>query len=123
MAEAIARSIGGEDVEVFSAGLHPMGRVAEGSLATLQQLGYSTEGLRSKGLGQIDLDGIDLIVSLMGPEGLSTLPRRVCAEKIAWGIPDPYGEDEESYLAVARLLEKKISSLISSQKKGEPFSL
>ena len=123
MAEAIARSVGGNEVQAFSAGLHPMGRVAEGSLMALGELGHSTEGLRSKGLNDIDLDSMDLIVSLMGPEGLSPLPRRLCADKIAWGIPDPYGEDDESYLAVAALLEKKISSLISSQRVAEPFSL
>lgn len=122
MAEAIARFRGDAAVEVFSAGLNPTGTVAEGSLLALQALGYPTDGLDSKGLEEIDLDSMDLIVSLMGPEGLSTLPQRLCAERIAWRIPDPYGEDDESYLRVARLLEKKISLLINSLRVREPLS-
>lgn len=122
MAEAIARSQGKGAVEVFSAGLYPTGTVAEGSLLALESLGYPTEKLSSKGLDEIDLDSIDLIVSLMGPEGLSTLPQHLCTEKIAWRIPDPYGEDEESYLRVARRLEKKISALINSLRSMEPLS-
>ena len=123
MAEAIARGIGGAGVDVSSAGLHPMGTVAEGSIMALETLGYSTEHLRSKGLGDVDLDSMDLIVSLMGPEGLTPLPRRLCAEKISWRISDPYGEDDESYIRVAKLLEKKISNLLTSQKSRELFSV
>jgi len=122
MAEAIARFRGEGAVEVFSAGLYPTGTVAEGSLLALEALGYPTEKLSSKGLDEIDLDSMDIIVSLMGPEGLSTLPQRLCAEKIAWRIPDPYGEDEESYLRVARLLEKRLLSWIKSLGATEPLS-
>jgi len=123
MAEAIARGIGGVDIEVFSAGLHAMGTVADGSIMALETLGYGTEDLSSKGLAEVDLDSMDLIVSLMGPEGLATLPRRLCAEKISWQIPDPYGEDDESYIRVARLLEKKITSMLAGQKSRELFSV
>lgn len=123
MAEAIARRIGGAGVEVFSAGLHPMGRVAPGTLMALESLGYPAEGLSSKGFEAVDLDSMDLIVSLMGVEGLSMLPRRLCGEKISWRIRDPYGEDDESYLATARILEKKIDALMSAFMAGEPFSI
>ena len=36
MAEAIARSLGGERLRAYSAGLSPTGRVAQQSLATLR---------------------------------------------------------------------------------------
>lgn len=123
MAEAIARHIGGDEVEVFSAGLHPMGRVSEGTLFALRTLGYPTEGLASKGLDAIDLDSIDIVVSLMGPEGLSILPKRHCCERVAWSIVDPYGEDEESYLATAQILEKKIRALMIEIQAGELFHI
>jgi protein-tyrosine-phosphatase len=122
MAEAIARNRGGTAVEVHSAGLYPSGRVAAGSLLALETLGYPSDRLNSKGLKTIDLDSMDIIISLMGPEGLATLPPRLCAEKIAWRIPDPYGEDDDSYIRVARLLENQISSLINSLRAREPLS-
>lgn len=111
MAEAIARRRLGSLAGVFSAGHCPTGRVADFSIATLETLGYDTTGLSSKGLDAVPLDDMDVIVSLMGPDGLIGLPRHLTAEKIVWSIRDPYGEDESSYLATATILEQRIKEL------------
>jgi len=108
MAEAILRAIGGPTVVVISAGLHPTGRVADLSLRALQFSGYSVEGLTSKGLEAIDLETVDIAISLMGPPGLSALPCRLTAEKISWSIRDPFGEDEDAYASTIKTLEKRI---------------
>ncbi len=111
MAESILRSIGGASVDVVSAGLHPTGRVAELSLETLAGHGYPVAGLSSKGLEAIDLESIDIVISLMGEPGLAALPCRLTAEKIAWSIRDPYGEDEDAYATTVKTLERKIQAL------------
>lgn len=108
MAESILTTMGGSKVDVVSAGLQPTGRVAELSLLTLSTHQYPVEGLKSKGFDAIDLDSVDVVISLMGPGGLAALPCRLTAEKIAWAIRDPYGEDEEAYAATLRTLERKI---------------
>jgi protein-tyrosine-phosphatase len=112
MAEAIARSMGGGNLKVHSAGLSPTGRVAERSIATLRALGYPADGLSSKGLDAIPLDDLDVVVSLVGPAGLACLPHGMAARSEAWSIRDPYGDDEEIYLAVARTIEARVRALV-----------
>ncbi len=108
MAESILNTIGGTTVNAVSAGLHPTGRVADLSLETLHLHGYPVTGLSSKGLDAIDLESIDVVISLMGEPGLAALPCRITAERIAWSIRDPYGEDEDAYISTVTLMERKI---------------
>ena len=119
MAEAIARRIGGDDVDASSAGLMPFGRIVEGTRYALGRLGYNDAGLSSKGLEEVDFDSFDIVVSLLGQAGLSSLPATPGAHVEAWDIPDPYGEDEEIYVATARELERRIRSLLDEHTRRE----
>jgi protein-tyrosine-phosphatase len=121
MAEAIARSLGGDRVEVYSAGLAPTGMVAEAALTTLAAMGYPNHGLRSKGLEEIALERMDVIVSLLGPDGLKLLPANLGATREAWPIRDPFGEDEEVYRAAATVIESRIKKLLADLDQVEPF--
>ncbi len=121
MAEAIARHLGERQVEARSAGLAPAGFVAGGSLAALEALGYSGEGLWSKGLDDVSLQDLDVVVSLLGNEALELLPRGAGARREAWPVFDPIGEDVEVYLEVARELEVRIHALLSEELDREPF--
>ena len=120
MAEAIARTLGGGRFEIHSAGLCPAGSVAPLSLRTLERLGYETEGLASKGLTDVPLDRMDVVVSLMGPEGMAALPRHIPADRVVWSIRDPYGEDEEAYFSVAGALEDRIRDLLTEIERAAP---
>lgn len=115
MAEAMARSIGGGRVAAMSAGLSPAGFIAGPTLATLEHLGYPTEGLHSKGLDAIDDSDVDLVVSLLGGGGFHIVPRGSHGRQMFWPVPDPFGEDEATYLRVARDLETRIRELISEE--------
>ena len=119
MAEAIARGLGGPDVEVYSAGHRPTNSVAELSLQTVKWLGYDPTGLYSKGLGDVPLREMDCVVSLMGPNGLLGLPANLAAERLVWDIRDPYGEDESVYRTTGRLLEREIRSLLDGLQSRE----
>jgi len=114
MAEAICRTLGGEDVEAFSAGLAPTGRVARETLLTLEKLGYPGAGLASKGLADLPLGDMDIIVSLIGDAGGRWLPRNLSARTVVWNVPDPYGEDLKTYLRVARRIETLVRRLLGS---------
>jgi protein-tyrosine-phosphatase len=122
MAEAIARSIGGDRVEASSVGLSPLGWVADQTIAALRSLGYPADGLSSKGLDQIDLDTVDVVVSLLGQRGLDVIPHGVAIQREAWAIVDPFGEDDELYLEVARELEARIRRLLAENPDAELFS-
>ncbi len=114
MAEAMARGMAGDRIRALSAGLAPTRRVAEETVEVLARLGYSAEGLVPKGLGDVPLDEVDVVVSLIGPPGVRWLPAGLAAETVVWNVPDPWGEDEETYLAVARLIERLVGELLES---------
>lgn len=119
MAEAIARGLGGADVRAASAGIMPYGRIVPTTAATLAALGYDAGGLESKGLDEVDLDGFDLVVSLLGPGASGAIPPVPGAQLECWSIPDPFGEDDEVYLAVARDLERRIRALLAEHRSRE----
>ncbi len=112
MAEAIARGLGEGNVIASSAGLSPTGRIAEGTVRALERLGYDPSGLYSKGLDAVDWDTLDVVVSLIGRQGLLFVPSHLGLQRIAWPIPDPYGEELGTFLAVARDLERRIRRLL-----------
>jgi len=121
MAEAIARHLGGSRVDARSAGLAPAGFVAGGTLTALEALGYSAEGLWSKGLDDVFVQDLDVVVSLLGKEALDLLPRGTGARREVWTVLDPFGEEEGVYLDVARGLEVRIRTLLSEELDGELF--
>ena len=119
MAEAITRSLARGRVSAVSAGLMPFGRIVPMTLETLESLGYDPRGLASKGLDAIDLDDVDVIVSLIGDAGVGSLPTSIGAELREWPIADPYGEEAEVYRAVARDLELRIRDLLADLEARE----
>ena len=122
MAEAIARVLGGDMVDARSAGISPLGWVSQQTNDTLGALGYSVEGLSSKGLDEVDLEGVDIVLSLLGDRGLDYVPHSSGGRREAWAITDPFGEDDEIYLEVARELERRIRVLLSEESDPELFS-
>ena len=122
MAEAIARFLGGSMVDARSAGISPLGWVSEQTIDALQALGYPAEGLTSKGLDEVNFEDVDIVLSLLGDRGLDYLPRSTGARRVAWVITDPFGEDDEIYLEVARELERRIRALLSDESDPELFS-
>jgi arsenate reductase len=119
MAEAIARGQKKYEVVASSAGIMPFGRIVRSTVEAVEALGYDSGGLSSKGLDNVDLANFDIIVSLLGPSGLSYLPPTLGAQLESWSIMDPYGEDDEIYLAVARELERRVRDLLADQETRE----
>lgn len=119
MAEAITRGLGGERVEARSAGLAPLGRIAEPTIMTVRRLGYEPSGLRSKGLDEVETRDLDLVVSLIGSSLAGIVPSGAGGRQVSWPIPDPYGEEPTVYLRVGRLLEQRIRSLLESELRTE----
>jgi len=112
MAEAIARDLGGGRIVVHSAGLAPTGWIAPHTVTALAELGYASDDLESKGLDDVPLASIDVVISLLGADGLRLVPPSVGERREMWSIRDPYGDDLDVYRAVARELETRIRLLL-----------
>ncbi len=97
MAEALARHRFGEALAVASAGINPLGFVAPETLQVLAEMGVDTQGLRSKGLKEIDIGECRLLVNLTKYPLKDILPGSFRGQLISRVVIDPYGGGLELY--------------------------
>ena len=114
LAEALARQRFGDEVGVYSAGSQPSGRVNPYAVRVLEEVGIDTRNLRSKAIDEIDLDGVDLIVTLCAEEACPVVSAR--ARRLDWAMPDPDRKNEdltdEERLAIFRQTRDAIARRI-----------
>jgi arsenate reductase len=85
MAEAVAKHLGPPKVRIFSAGVKP-GSIPVPVRKVMQELGISMSAQNSKGVDQVPLNEIDLVVSFSGADKkCSVLPPKAKVEH--WAVP------------------------------------
>jgi arsenate reductase len=93
LGEVLFNHLGKGKFKAYSAGSKPAGRVNPGALELLQQLGYGTEGLRSKSWdefaqpGAPEFDFIFTVCDNAAGEACPIWLGHPCTAH--WGIPDP----------------------------------
>ena len=107
MAEALARHMG---YEAASAGTHPGDTVASNSLAVLQEIGVSTEGLSPKSVDDVEAEGWDMIISMGCGVHCPMLP---IAED--WGLDDPVGGPIDIYRSTRDTIVNNLERLSAEQ--------
>ena len=86
MAEAFARLHGGDQVQAFSAGSRPSGRVNPTAVEAMRRVGYDLTTHHSKGLDEFNGQEFDAAVTMgCGDE----CPLVVADRRVDWQIPDP----------------------------------
>ena len=108
MAEAMARHFAADVIEAQSAGISPLGRVAESTRRALLGRGIPADGLVSKGIASATLIAVDLIINMSGIPGASLFPESRVED---WEVEDPYGEDMETYARICEDIEARVLSL------------
>jgi arsenate reductase len=109
MGEAIARKEANDVIEASSAGFYPMGMIPEMTQTTLQRNGYSANGLRSKGLREIVVQEIDLVINLSGYKRGQSLEKFTQVEN--WEVADPYGADDATYQRILEEIRGRVREL------------
>ena len=112
MAEAIARADHWDIIDPLSAGIAPLGFVAEATIQTLQANGYGTEALSSKPLSEELWNTADMVINMTGRKrdtAFCGYPARPRVED--WMVKDPYGADTESYQQVCEELQGRVNAL------------
>jgi ArsR family transcriptional regulator, arsenate/arsenite/antimonite-responsive transcriptional repressor / arsenate reductase (thioredoxin) len=116
IAEALLRQMGGDQVEVYSAGSMPT-EVHSDALATLQALGVDASGLYAKSLDQFVRNTFDYIITVCDRE------RDICPTfpndpaQAHWSIADPVviedpDERAKAFRQVTMELQTRISYLL-----------
>jgi arsenate reductase len=109
MAEALARHHASDVIEPFSAGISPLGTIADGTRLVLLERGIGIGEQRSKGPSEADIDSSDLIVNMTGIPGKALFQPGLAIED--WEIGDPYGEDLAIFRTICDEIEVKILDL------------
>lgn len=115
VAEGLARHLGGERLDVYSAGLLPSG-VNPYAVKVMDEAGIDISGQLSEAIDEALLNEMDLIITLCGDaERLcpSTPPE---IRRIHWPIDDPVGAvgTEEEILDKFRLVRDEIRDRIEA---------
>ena len=112
MAEAIARYDAADVMEASSAGLSPLGYIADLTKQTLVRNGYSANGLTSDVLTREDAEAADLLINMTGRTRREIFSGKENVED--WLVEDPYGEDPETYQRVFEGIRRRVNQLAMS---------
>ena len=109
MAESIALREASDIIDPSSAGLFPLGYIPPSTQQTLQNNGYSPEGLSSKPILRDAWDNADLIINLSGRRRDPLLDH---SEKVEdWDIADPFGGEPEVYQQILEEIAGRVRLL------------
>lgn len=86
MAEAVARQVGGDRWEVWSAGSAPSGRVHPMAIQLMAELGLDLATHQSKGLEELPRREWDYVVTMGCGDACPSVRAR---HRIDWNVPDP----------------------------------
>jgi len=118
MAEAFANRLGEGWVKAWSAGSRPFGSIIEETYTVLAEKGISLVRHRSKGLKDVPLASMDLVVT-MGCEVACPLPQDFKGRLVEWEIADPYGMELDFFRSVRDHIEEDVGRLLGSLKENE----
>jgi protein-tyrosine-phosphatase len=110
MAEAFARMYGGGQVEAFSAGSRPSGRINPRAVEAMRELGYDLGRHRSKGLSDLPGGDYEYAVTMGCGDSCPTLEAR---HREDWAIPDPKEMPPEEFRVVRDLIGQKVRELLA----------
>ena len=111
MAQAFAKIWGGEEVEAYSAGSRPSGKINPKAIVAMAELGYDLSTHDSKSLDEIPAIQFDYVVTMGCGDACPWVP---AVHRIDWQIPDPREMDPIEFNEVRDLISKKVKELINA---------
>ena len=110
MAQAFAKIHGGSNIEAYSAGSNPSGKINPRAIAAMSELNYDLSSHDSKSLNEVENLSFDYVVSMGCGD---KCPWVAAKERLDWDIPDPRNMDTEEFREVRDLIKKKVLSLLN----------
>jgi len=114
MAEAFARMHGNGQIEAYSAGSRPSGRLNPRAVEFMRERGYDLTRHQSKSVADLPIKEFDVVVGMgCGDEACAVVP---APRREEWDIPDAKDMPAEQYRAVRDQIEQKVKELLASLK-------
>ena len=111
MSEAFARMIGEGQIEAYSAGSKPSGKINPRAILLMRELGYNMSMHRSKSLDEVKAFAPFTVIVTMGCG--DACPWMPAEKNIDWQIPDPRNMNEKEFREVRDLIGLKVKELLS----------
>ena len=105
MAEAFARILGGADIEAYSAGSQPSGKVNPKAVDAMLELGYDLSVHGSKSLDELPEVSFDFVATMGCGDACPMVRARQRAD---WSIPDPKNLPPGEFRVVRDLIRDKV---------------
>ena len=109
MAEAIARYDAADVIEPSSAGLYPLGMVAEQTKQTLMENGYAADWLTSDPFTRKAAEEADIVINMTGKPREGDFWELSKVED--WLVEDPYGAMPVTYQRVFESIKRRVDQL------------
>ncbi|MFH0887151.1 MAG: arsenate reductase ArsC [bacterium] len=110
MAEGFAEKYRGDEIEVFSAGSYPSGRVNPDAIKVMGEIGIDISKHRSKGFNDLPYKMFDYVVTMGCGDVCPFIPSK---QNIDWQIPDPTGIGMDHFRKVRDEIGEKVKELLS----------
>lgn len=111
MAEALARHHASDVMEASSAGISPLGIIADPTRQVLIERGVLMPGHSSKGTTEANISTAELIVNMTGIRGKALFRENLTAPVEDWEVTDPYGDELGVYRRVCDEIEALVIEL------------
>ncbi|KXG73672.1 arsenate reductase ArsC [Thermotalea metallivorans] len=115
MAEAWAKYLGADVLEVYSAGTEEYPEVKPMAVQVMEEAGIDMAGHYPKLLTDIPSE-IDILITMGCGVSCPYVP---CKHKEDWGLEDPSGGPIEGFRQTRDMIKEKVIDLIDRVKKGE----
>jgi arsenate reductase (thioredoxin) len=117
MAQAFAKIHGGENIEAYSAGSNPSGKINPKAIAAMRELNYDLSSHASKSLDEVKAFApFDAVVTMGCGDACPWMPAKTF---IDWQIPDPREMNEADFRRVRDLVELKVKDMVDSLVKTD----
>src|SRR2546425_11792768 len=109
IAEAFARIHGEDQIEAYSAGSRPSGKINPKAIRTMKEIDYDLSQHRSKSLSEIPDIEFDFVATMgCGDECPFVRAKR----REDWDIPDPKDLSPEEFRGVRDMIENKVKEIL-----------
>ena len=112
MSQAFATMLGGGEVEAYSAGSRPSGKINPKAISAMNELAYDLSTHHSKSLDEVkQYAPFDAVVTMGCGDACPWMPAK---QFIDWQIPDPKEMNEDDFRKVRDMIGERVRELLSS---------
>ena len=115
IAEGLARALGGDVLEAWSAGSKPSGKVNATAVELMRERGIDLRAHESKGLTDLPPGPWDYVFTMGCGDACPFVPARAKGD---WAIADPKHMPREAFQAVIDEIEAKVKGLVAEIEAG-----